>query len=100
MLFSFVVYLLYLRFFHLVRYLNISTNLLINFNFYLTISYVIAFLLSLGITIFMYTAQITGVALAHILMDLSPVGPNPPILVGTEILSEVTPPKDVEPADT
>lgn len=75
-IFSFVVYLLYLRFFHLVRYFDIYTKLLINFN--LTILYVLAFLLSLGFTLFLYAAQVTGVALVGILKDLPPIGATPP----------------------
>ena len=71
LIFSFLVYLLYLRFFHLVRYNDAYTRFAVNLNFYLILVYVIAFVLSTWFTMVCYGAELAGLLVSSALHDTS-----------------------------
>ena len=68
---SFILYLVYLRVFYLVRYTDAYTSFVININLYLIVLYVIAFVLSTWFTQVCYGAELTGTLLAAVVHDTS-----------------------------
>lgn len=75
-------------------------KIVINFHFYVIIFYVLAFIVSLGLTFFLYAAQITGIALAQVIQSLPPAEVVFPLNTGSEVLAEAAASKGIETLDT
>lgn len=77
-------------------------RLVMNFNFYLIIFYVLVFLVSVAIIIFLYTAQVAGVALFHVVSSFPPTATEIvfPLNTGSKVLEEAAASLDIETLNT
>jgi hypothetical protein len=65
-IFSFVIYLFYLRYNHIIKY----TNILFNLHFYVLTLYVSLFLISASLTFCVYTLELAGAGLGEVFKSI------------------------------
>ena len=95
LLLSVWIYLLVLRILRSKNYIKYHSEFLINFEFYLLIFYFLAFLISLFITLYIYSAELLGTLLGRMIVDRPDLILNKDVLVVSDsVKSEV--PKNLE----
>lgn len=95
LLLSVWIYLLVLRILRSKNYIKYHSEFLINFEFYLLIFYFLAFLISLFITLYIYSAELLGTLFGRMIVDCPELILNKDVLVVSDsVKSEV--PKNLE----
>jgi hypothetical protein len=100
-LFTFLVYLLYLRVYHLGKLTEIKVKVTINLNFYVFLFYLSFFVLSLLLSCFVYFVDLGGVAIGRILVETIPddysISCDDPTIGQVNRNNELASQKDVTP---
>ena len=95
LLLSVWIYLLVLRILRSKNYIKYHSEFWINFEFYLLIFYFLAFLISLFITLYIYSAELLGTLIGRMIVDCPELILNKDVLVVSDsVKSEV--PKNLE----
>ena len=95
LLLSVWIYLLVLRNLRSKNYIKYHSEFWINFEFYLLIFYFLAFLISLFITLYIYSAELLGTIIGRMIVDCPELILNKDVLVVSDsVKSEV--PKNLE----
>ena len=95
LLLSVWIYLLVLRNLRSKNYIKYHSEFWINFEFYLLIFYFLAFLISLFITLYIYSAELLGTLIGRMIVDCPELILNKDVLVVSDsVKSEV--PKNLE----